>query len=435
MDDDGNFFDAQYPVGPSIRAELDYIKQVQHQLDTKDYKNIKMGYYEVDYWPRKDIVYPILPRKNYNHDKTFVRADGLIWDLKDSSGVYTTVDLIEAHKKGYRIKLKHGIYWEKTVALFKEYCEIGTKIKMEGDREKNQAKRTLGKLLINALYGKTLQRVIEELMRICTMVDEVTRFMVEGILKNLIFCNDKSQTILLKGEFRFPKERLDKPNHLGGFILAYSRKRMNFYYNLLNPFDDGTQIDKAMMYNFLYRDTDCYYFVVREDTWQRLKPFIDFDKKITGYLAPDFDGNPKLIELVIPAPKTMFIRALYEDGTEKEIYKTKGCEKGAVGYQDFMDVLQEKDPKPVTLSRIQKTMNSNKGNHPFTMQNIAVNKIFLRRPWDGRIFIGNSSVPYYFQGYEAISQEREEDYLLLEKIRHTQRDEEEEGLEFIDSTF
>ncbi len=56
----------------------------------------------------------ILPRK----------VEGrLKWDLKDSEGVYNSVDIDNALTHGYQIEVLEGYYWEKTDMVFDEYIQ------------------------------------------------------------------------------------------------------------------------------------------------------------------------------------------------------------------------------------------------------------------------------------------------------------------------
>ena len=78
--------------------------------------------------------------------------------MNDASGVYNSVDIENALNCGYKVTIIEGYYWENTAKLFLSYIEFLYKFKKEA--RKGTAQYTLAKLMMNGLYGKTIQRPI-----------------------------------------------------------------------------------------------------------------------------------------------------------------------------------------------------------------------------------------------------------------------------------
>jgi hypothetical protein len=71
----------------------------------------------------------------------------LIWDLKDHTGIYNSVDVNNALELGYKIKLLEGYYWEKTESVFQNYIKYLYDFKKNA--KKGSAQYTLAKLMMN----------------------------------------------------------------------------------------------------------------------------------------------------------------------------------------------------------------------------------------------------------------------------------------------
>ena len=83
----------------------------------------------------------------------------LIWDLKDGTGYYTSVDIEDMKSCGYQIEILDGWYWNDSDNVFKEY--ILEKYKDKQESKKDSVEYTLAKLFLNALYGKQIQKPVE----------------------------------------------------------------------------------------------------------------------------------------------------------------------------------------------------------------------------------------------------------------------------------
>jgi hypothetical protein len=85
---------------------------------------------------------------------------GIKWDLQDIIGVYNSIDINNALDQGYKIKIIEGYYREESEYVFDNYINFLYQFKK--DSKKGTAQYTLAKLMMNGLYGKTIQRPILE---------------------------------------------------------------------------------------------------------------------------------------------------------------------------------------------------------------------------------------------------------------------------------
>ena len=83
---------------------------------------------------------------------------GIRWSLEDGEGVYTSVDIQNAIDAGYKIDfVEKCLVWDSSADVFGQYIEEFYKLKEESERSGNKVKRSIAKLMMNALYGKTLR--------------------------------------------------------------------------------------------------------------------------------------------------------------------------------------------------------------------------------------------------------------------------------------
>lgn len=117
------------------------------------YKNKLAGVYEVE-WEAPDIHTPILWERrehNYSHKLIFGLNNKM---YKKGKGHYALPELELAEENGYRIMPLSCLVTLETAKVFNSYVNHFIKMKYEGG-----AKKTVAKLLLNSLYGKTGQRL------------------------------------------------------------------------------------------------------------------------------------------------------------------------------------------------------------------------------------------------------------------------------------
>ncbi len=272
----------------------------------KEYNAGKIGFYEIEYEPPKNIRIPILPRKKYDKNINI----GVLWSLENGVGIYTSVDIENAINAGYKVKFinKCLIWQEKTKdiyddkgefmynEMFGEYINKWFKVKNEGKNENNKVKESIGKLMQNGLYGKTLQCAIFKKHKIVNTIDEFIKFKLEYDIDEYYILGDN--TILLNGEIKnnLKSSCITKPSQLGAFVTAYSRKIMLTYMKAIDP------TLQSMI--FTYTDTDSIRIHANDH-----KKLVDLgyiksknDSQL-GFLCSDIDNEGLILYENNKAPK------------------------------------------------------------------------------------------------------------------------------------
>ena len=222
----------QFPIGNHLKTnKLEYNKD----------RRLKMGIYHIKYISNKKLLIPCLPRRE---------ASSLKWDLIDSEGIYTSVDIQRALDNGYKVEVleEGGIYWEKTSNLFSDYIDYFYKKKQNS--KKGTAAYSTAKVNLNALYGKQLQRPIYDSQETIQDHEALLEILAKGVITDIIEMNNENwvinytpkETTLLDGQVK-------KPSQNGAFILAYSRDVMWNYFKQSGGL-------YSMFNLFAYTDTD-----------------------------------------------------------------------------------------------------------------------------------------------------------------------------------
>jgi hypothetical protein len=181
--------------------------------------------------------FPILPKRHKEGGLAF--PNGII------EGVYFSEELRYALENGYELlEIKRACEFDKGEGLFDSYVNSFNKIKEEASeqirdgviiREKNLPLYTMGKLMSNALYGKTAQRPITEKAFITDNL---------SVLENLI------DSLPLDNEFKIAFVEKDNdliefyPVNIAAAITAYSRVLLH------------STVTQVGIKNVVYCDTD-----------------------------------------------------------------------------------------------------------------------------------------------------------------------------------
>lgn len=80
----------------------------------KERKCPKARIFRMQYITNKNLIDGILPRREEGRLK---------WDLKDSEGIYNSVDIDNALSHGYQIEILNAYYWEQTDMVFGVYIK------------------------------------------------------------------------------------------------------------------------------------------------------------------------------------------------------------------------------------------------------------------------------------------------------------------------
>ena len=322
---------------------------------------LPMGIFHVSVCPPTHLIVPPLPRKN---DKGHT-----VWDLRPSeSQYYTNVDLETGQRYGYQFCIKSAYVFDSHAPLFVDYIrQVFTKkaeqdvFKSSKSSEYNPAKRELFKKMMNALYGKMMQK------RQSTeheFVDENDDGDHEKWLKFL----DKHSHVeyhpmgenlmMLTGDKLDFKKTVSKPHYLGAFILSYSRQIMNRYFDIFDTERLKKQAEydwqKAIEGSFYYTDTDS--LIVHSSQMDAAKD--EIGKKL-GELADELSGG-KIIEGYFLSPKLYCVKYMLPDGSLHIKKRAKGIPNHLLDMSHFRDMYHNNDPARydfVQLRRIQESLN------------------------------------------------------------------------------
>ena len=91
--------------------------------------------------------------------------------------VYNSVDIDNALANGYTVTIVEGYYWEKTQNVFGNYINYLYEFKKYA--RKGTSLYKLAKLMMNGLYGKTIQRPILDENVIIHLHEEVIKYHVK----------------------------------------------------------------------------------------------------------------------------------------------------------------------------------------------------------------------------------------------------------------
>lgn len=154
---------------------------------------------------------------------------GISWTHEfEGLQTYTSVDLENALRHGYAFEVVRGIQWDKTAPVFQPFVLNFYRLKALAEEAGNEALRTAAKLLLNALYGKMIQRPVEVRTKFARSARSALKFADEHTILSWSVPEGGEGPIILRGSpTGVSRGALNKkPTHLGSFILAYSRRIM-----------------------------------------------------------------------------------------------------------------------------------------------------------------------------------------------------------------
>lgn len=169
--------------------------------------------------------YPIHPYRKLD--------DAMIFRIGRFTGVYNEVDLKEMKRDGYKIlRYIRGIYWSRSAKIFDDFVT-----RLYNKRVEVGSDTPLGyvlKILLNAGYGKFLE-----------VVDTNSTFKKSKTGKEMYSIKLPNGQTEYRNRLYHPI--VNKPIHIGSYVLSYSRKIMNELINAV-----GRE-------NIAYGDTDSIY--------------------------------------------------------------------------------------------------------------------------------------------------------------------------------
>jgi len=327
----------KYPIGGAI-------------LTTKEIEG-KMAIYKCDIKKPKNLLYPILC------------SDGE-FNLIDNQGVYTSFEIDEARKKGYIINVISGYYWNESEEIFKEYIDKFYEIKKNSPKTSPQYANS--KLMMNAIYGKTIQRDKNIINYTVSDVEEMVEMKKGKDIKRFsgVFIDDIGY-FEYEGELRL---MTDKKPHIGAFILSYSKKVLNDVFESTDPY---------------YTDTDSIYIHAKHS-----------NKLKWGNELGEFsnDVNGKIICAYFIAKKLKFMEVLTCDNKIEFIYTGKGCDTRTMTKNNFKKMYQGLEVENIT------TLNFKRGVRTGTIEKRHNLKKTIKMNDGKRTFLNDgSSIPYGYK--------------------------------------
>lgn len=262
----------------------------------QEFDNNKLGFFEINFTCPKNIIIPILPRHTIN--------GGLEWSLIDGfNQVYTSVEIKNAIKIGYKIEFinKCLVFDNSSKTVFKPYIDKYMQIKTDGEKEGNEVKRNIGKLMNNAIYGKMLQKSITENTAIINNYNDLLNFFKDYEINDVSALSESK--LLLTGESRNKESKITKPAFLGAFILSYSREIMLNYMLAIDP--------SLKTHVFTYTDTDSLHIIGKYAQKLQNLGMIETKKNASlGYLCSDIKNEGIIIFENNIAPKMYYYESI-----------------------------------------------------------------------------------------------------------------------------
>lgn len=419
----------QYPCDDKpIQAGKHLLEYLNKQLKETG-RVAHMGIYEIRYKANKNLTHAILPRRGCGagagDDARGPRGGALHWDLTNSQGVYTSVDIENATEYGYEVEILNGYCWKAKDYVFKSYIE--SLFKKKAKSQKGTPEYLLAKLFMNAFYGKLIQRPIHEENRIIKTNAEFWKFFGTHRITEMEYIG--TEQIYLSGINRDEsklEQKISKPSYLGAFVLAYSRRIMLNHMSKANPYlksDDPRTQKESIKNDFYYTDTDA--IQIHADNAKNLT----FGKNL-GDIANDLGDNAKILNGIYIAPKLYCLEYAAKYGIQPglkpetrtwEELPGKVCDCHDTGKQCIGSIHYHFRGKGVSASCLKKDVFDKmaKGEQVKLVQDFQMKRINLKRnskqqeyeqfsivhnkdivkalntkQWEGREFQGNDSVPY-----------------------------------------
>jgi hypothetical protein len=316
---------------------------------------------------------------------------GIEWNLLPGEGVFTSVDIQNAIDAGYQVEFQNKcLVYEKSDKVFGSYVDKFYKLKETAEREDNKVKRSVAKLMLNSLYGKTLQKAIFNTTTIINDVFEFNKFVLEHDLTDYSILNENK--MIVSGTTKNKDEMIRKPCQLGAFVTAYSRKFMLFFMKVIDP--------TLKSFMFTYTDTDSLH--IKADGYRKLIEkgyIIPKDQSKLGYMCSDIDDDGFIIYEKNLAPKTYCYEYITSKNkiavNEASTMKAKGIPKKCLDrkfYNDNEGHKVEFDGLKKVHKRLTNKQKESGLGH-FSIINNHQERTFNKSTWGGFTLIGNNFYP------------------------------------------
>lgn len=403
----------EYPIGKSTWCtNIEYINQL---IQRKEYDKIPMGIYEIIYIPYSELIMPVLPHKQFELDKK-IKYDvkskgGLRWTLEQNKGIYTSIDIINALKRKYKITVLKGLIWERKHKIFSEYIKITENLKYEAEREGNKTLRAMAKILGNGLYGKNLQIPVEYRHDYVKTKEELDEIMTCYTVDDYIPLGE-DKGMLVKSIEPNMEEIINKPSQNAPFILAYSRKIVEKYLDFFDP-DRLTYSTASLNNSPYYMDTDSFYIRIKnEEHLESLKNKVSKKdpnkiKQIIGnqfgQIKNDLEDDGKIIEAFFLSPKCYAVRVIDKYNKIYWKFKCKGIPKEVLNIEIYKECFYEGKKKEFQFPN--RLKNTGFGEEPFKIKGWKLNRSIRVPPSENRQYIDNENTSESYPiGFEKLNE-------------------------------
>ena len=111
-----------FPTGIPMHLKPNTPSVALYNTSIQEGEKCPVGIFKIEYVTNKNLIDGILPRREEGR---------LIWDLKDHTGIYNSVDINNALELGYKVKLDNGKEfinnrinkWMELHQITVQYCE------------------------------------------------------------------------------------------------------------------------------------------------------------------------------------------------------------------------------------------------------------------------------------------------------------------------
>jgi hypothetical protein len=238
----------------------------------------KLGIYNCKIKKVNNLKFPVCCDKNNGYN------------LEDSEGIYTSVDILQMRKYGYNVIVLGGYYWDQSDYIYRDYIDEFYQIKK--DSKKGSPQYENAKLMLNSIYGKMIQRDEYETNYTFSTIEEFEKVKSKGMNdKNGKWSGyiDVDSGVMHMTFTQHQKDFTSKKSYLGAFILSYSKVGMYDMFDKCDPY---------------YTDTDSVYV---ENKYSDL---FDIGDEL-GQFSDDYKG--KIIYSCFVAKKLKYIELLQPD--------------------------------------------------------------------------------------------------------------------------
>ena len=296
-----------YPLAPEIKSiHENSLSKYQKYLN----KKLNVKYNEKD----KKLILDLLPKKNY---KIYYKNLEYYMQL------------------GIKVDKVHKILTFDEKPFLKEYIDLNTELRKNS---KNDFKKDLFKLMNNAIFGKSMQNVLNKsnVKLINNDPEKLLKLIKEPNFEYIYKISDKQVLVQSKPV----KTKFNKPIYLGACILETSKLHMyKFFY-------DSLKVRYGDTVNLLYTDTDIFILkIFTDDVYEDMKNdnhLFDFseypkdhkcydikNKKVYGIFKEELHG---IIMTEFSCLKTKMNSYEY---TENNSIKNKKTHKGVKKFVDI----------------------------------------------------------------------------------------------------